>query len=100
MRAEAALALGRYALKAEFDDIRASDASMVDDALRRAIADRGQTTEVRARAVEAVGARSQPWVLEIIEDAYHSDQHRLRVSALHAMGRNSIAAGSPLCCGN
>ena len=47
-----------------------------------------QTTEVRARAVEAVGARSQPWVLEIIEDAYHSDQHRLRVSALHAMGRN------------
>jgi HEAT repeat protein len=89
VRSEAALALGRYALKAEFDDIRASDAGMVDDALRRAIADPDQTTEVRARAVEAVGARSQPWVLEIIDDAYHSDQHRLRVSALHAMGRSS-----------
>jgi HEAT repeat protein len=88
VRSEAALALGRYALKAEFDDIRSSDASMVADALRRAIADPDQTTEVRARAVEAVGARSQPWVLEIIEDAYHSDQHRLRVSALHAMGRS------------
>jgi HEAT repeat protein len=88
VRAEAALALGRYALKAEFDEIRASDASIVDDALRRTIADPEQTTEVRARAVEAVGARSLPWVLQIIEDAYHSGQHRLRVSALHAMGCN------------
>jgi HEAT repeat protein len=88
VRSEAALALGRYAVKAEFDDVRASDAGMVDDALRRAIADPDQTTEVRARAVEAVGVRSQPWVLEIIEHAYRSDQHRLRVSALHAMGRS------------
>jgi HEAT repeat protein len=91
VRAEAALGLGRYALKAEFDEIRASDASIVDDALRRTIADPEQTTEVRARAVEAVGARSQPWALQIIEDAYHSGQHRLRVSALHAMGRNCDA---------
>jgi len=91
VRVEAALGLGRYALKAEFDKIRASDASIVDDALRRAIADHEQTTEVRARAVEAVGARSQPWVLQVIEDAYHSDQHRLQVSALHAMGRNCDA---------
>jgi HEAT repeat protein len=91
VRAEAALALGRYALRAEFDEIRASDASIVDDALRKTVADPEQTTEVRARAVEAVGARSQPWVLQIIEDAYHSGQHRLRVSALHAMGRNCDA---------
>jgi len=91
VRGEAALALGRYALKAEFDEIRASDASIVDDALRKTIADPEQTTEVRARAVEAIGARSQPWVHQIIEDAYHSGQHRLRVSALHAMGRNCDA---------
>jgi HEAT repeat protein len=91
VREEAALALGRYALKAEFDEIRASDASIVDDALQRAIADPEQTTEVRARAVEAVGARTQPWVIQVIEDAYHSGQHRLRVSALHAMGRNCDA---------
>ena len=91
VRAEAALALGRYALKAELDEIRASDAGIVDDALRRTIADPEQPTEARARAVEAVGARGQPWVPQIIEDAYHSDQHRLRVGALHAMGRNSDA---------
>jgi HEAT repeat protein len=91
VRAEAALALGRYALKAELDEIGASDAGVVDDALRRTIADPEQPTEVRARAVEAVGARGQPWVPQIIEDAYHSDQHRLRVGALHAMGRNCDA---------
>jgi HEAT repeat protein len=88
VRAEAALALGRYALKAEFGEVGTSDASAVDDALRRAIADPGQATEVRARAVEAVGARSQPWATQIVEDAYRSGQHRLKVSALHAMGRN------------
>jgi len=91
VRAEAALALGRYALKAEIDEIGASDAGIVDDALRRTIADPEQPTEARARAVEAVGARGQPWVPQIIEDAYHSDQHRLRVGALHAMGRNCDA---------
>ena len=88
VRAEAALALGRYALKAEFEGIRASDADIVDDALRKAIDDRGQGLEVRARALEAVGVRSQPWVTQIIEDAYRGDQARLRVSALHAMGRS------------
>jgi HEAT repeat protein len=88
VREETALALGRYALKAEFEEIRASDASIVDDALRTIIADRGQAVEVRARALEAVGVRSQPWVTEIIEEAYSSGQARLRVSALHAMGRN------------
>ncbi len=88
VRAEAALALGRYALKAEFGEVRTSDASAVDDALRRTIADAGQATEVRARAVEAVGVRTQPWVIQIIEEAYRSGQQRLQVSAIHAMGRN------------
>jgi HEAT repeat protein len=88
VRAEAALALGRYALKAEFDEVRASDADIVDDALRRAITEPGQATEVRARAVEAAGVRGHPWVIKAVEDAYHSGEHRLRVSALHAMGRS------------
>jgi HEAT repeat protein len=88
VQAEAALALGRYALKAEFEEIRSSDADLVDDALRRAIADPGRALEVRARALEAVGVRSGPWVVGIIEEAYDSGEGRLRVSALHAMGRN------------
>lgn len=88
VQAEAALALGRYALKAEFEEIRSSDADLVDDALQKAIDDPGRALEVRARALEAVGVRSRPWVAGIIEKAYDSGEGRLRVSALHAMGRN------------
>ncbi len=88
VRAEAAIALGRFALKAEFGEVKAGEARIVDDALRATIADPEQALEVKARAVEAVGARSQPWVAQVIEGAYRSDDQRLRVSALHAMGRN------------
>jgi len=88
VQAEAALALGRYALKAEFEEIRSSDADLVDDALQMAISDPGRALEVRARALEALGVRSRPWVVGIIEGAYDSGEGRLRVSALHAMGRN------------
>lgn len=88
VQAEAALALGRYALKAEFEEIRSSDADLVDDALRRAIAEPGRALEVRARALEALGVRSRPWVAGVIQAAYDSGDGRLRVSALHAMGRS------------
>lgn len=91
VRAEAAIALGRFALKAEFGEVKAGEARIVDDALRTTIADPEQALEVKARAVEAVGARSQPWVAQVIEGAYRSDDQRLRVSAVHAMGRNCDA---------
>lgn len=88
VRAEAALGLGRFVVLAEFDALRESDVQRVDAALRRVIADPLEAVEVRARAIEAVGARSEPWVPSIIRKAYDSRNHRLRVSALHAMGRS------------
>ena len=88
VRAEAALALGRYVVRAELDDLRASDARAIDEALRDVINDRGEVTEVRARAVESLGARSQQWVSAVIEEAYASPERRLRLSAVHAMGHN------------
>ncbi len=88
VRAEAALALGRYVVKAEFDELRPSDARAIDEALRDVIADRGEVLEVRARALESLGACSQPWIVSIIQEAYNSPHRRLRLSAVHAMGRN------------
>ena len=88
VRAEAALALGRFVVRAEFDELRASDARAVDEALRNVIADSGEVTEVRARALESLGACSQPWITPIIEGAYASPERRLRLSAVHAMGRS------------
>ncbi|HEY8490630.1 MAG TPA: HEAT repeat domain-containing protein [Dehalococcoidia bacterium] len=88
VRSAAAMALGRFALAAEFDALRPRDAALVDRALRSVIENPRETVEVRARAVEAIGARSEPWAREILERAYRSPERRLRVSSLHAMGRS------------
>jgi HEAT repeat protein len=88
VRAEAALALGRFVLKAEFDTLRPKDVERIEQALRRAFGDAAEVVEVRARALEAIGARGQPWVPELIEQAMDSADRPLRLSALHAMGRS------------
>lgn len=88
VRAEAALALGRFVLQAEFDTLRSPDAERVDGALRRAYSNTGETLEVRARALESVGARSAGWAHDLIQQAFESPERRLRISAVHAMGRS------------
>lgn len=88
VRAAAALSLGRYAVLAEHDCLRPGDVSRLDAALREAAGDGAESIEVRARAIEAAGARSQPWARDLIDDAYGSGNERLRIAALHAMGRS------------
>ncbi len=92
VRAEAALALGRYVLQAEFDALSAGDAERIERALRRTITDLTEIAEVRARALESLGARSEDWVRDLIQDAYESAERRLRISAVHAMGRSCDSA--------
>jgi HEAT repeat protein len=92
VRAEAALALGRYVLRGEYDQLRRSDADRVDAALRSTVTDPTEVAEVRGRALEALGPRSDDWVRDLIEDAHDSDDRRLRISAVHAMGRSADPA--------
>ena len=95
VRAEAALALGPFVLQAEFDSLRAADVERVERTLRRAVEDTHEVSEVRGRALEALGARSQPWVRDLIQGAFESADRRLRLSAVHAMGRSCDAAWLP-----
>jgi HEAT repeat protein len=88
VRADAALALGRFVLRAEFDTLAADDTDRIESALRDVFDDVTEIAEVRGRALEALGARSLPWVRELIERAYDDDDRRLRLSAVHAMGRS------------
>jgi HEAT repeat protein len=88
VRASAALSLGRYVVLSEFGNLRPADMSLLDDALSDAINDDAESEEVRARALESVGARSEPWVRDLIVDAFSTDSHRMQVSAVHAMGRS------------
>jgi HEAT repeat protein len=88
VRAAAALALGRFVVLGEFDGLRPGDLSTIEDVLTETINDSAEVEEVRARALEALGARSEPWVRDLIADAYASGEHRMQVSAVHAMGRS------------
>ncbi|MEX2159904.1 MAG: HEAT repeat domain-containing protein [Dehalococcoidia bacterium] len=95
VRAEAAIALGRFVLQAELDMLRASDAERIEQALHRAVDNESEMSEVRARALEALGARSEGWVRDLVQDAYDSGDRRLRLSAVHAMGRSADGAWLP-----
>jgi hypothetical protein len=96
VRAEAATALGRFTLLAEFDELSPATVPQLDEALRGVIADPMEDVEVRARAIEAVGSRTGPWVDAIIRTAYEGKNQRLKVSALEAMGRNCHSQWLPL----
>jgi HEAT repeat protein len=88
VRAAAALSLGRFVVLGEFGSLRPADLTTVEDALTDVINDEAEAEEVRARALESIGARSEPWVRDLIEDAFNSESHRMQVSAIHAMGRS------------
>ena len=88
VRAEAALALGRFVLQWEFGALRDRYFHRVEGVLRQALANGEEEMEVRARALEAIGACSLPWVRQAIRQAYADEDRRLRVSAVHAMGRS------------
>ena len=92
VRAEAALALGRFVLQAELDALSRTDAERVEGTLRQALNDPTEPVEVRARALEALGALCEDWVRDLIEEAFSSDERRLRISAVHAMGRSADTA--------
>ncbi|MBI2760710.1 MAG: HEAT repeat domain-containing protein [Chloroflexi bacterium] len=89
VRSAAAMALGRFVLLGEFGDLRPRDQVRVTDTLRAVVTDYRETPDVRARALESVGASSQPWARELIEDAYGSGDDRMIAGALHAMGRSA-----------
>jgi HEAT repeat protein len=89
VRSEAALGLGRVLLRAELADTVAPETEEIESALRATFDDTAELSEVRGRALEALGVRGHEWVRELIEDAYASGERRMQISAVHAMGRSA-----------
>lgn len=96
VRAEAALALGRFVRLAAEGKLRDRYSQPIEEGLRRTLRDAGEVQEVRARALEAAGAFEGAWVRQAISQAYESDVLRLKVSAVHAMGRSCESRWLPL----
>lgn len=88
VRAAAATALGKFTLLAELGELPPDDSAKLEEELVAVIADGTEQLEVRRRAVEAIAALSVPRVTEIIRGAYNSDEGKMKVSAIYAMGVN------------
>jgi HEAT repeat protein len=95
VRGAAALGLGHFMMRAELSDEDTSLTNEIEAALRGLYYDDSQLDEVRGRALESVGVRSHDWVAEMIGHAYESGNSRLKISAVHAMGRSADPAWLP-----
>ena len=88
VEATAALALGRFALMAELGSITPKYGNVVGHVLLSVTGDKSKSIEVRRRALEAVATLSTEQVKTAIKTAYESNDERLAISAVYAMGRN------------
>jgi len=89
VRAQAAIALGRFALLAELEELNERLGGIVRGALLGVIRDPEEAMEVRRRAVEAASFFGDEEVTGIIEAAYCDAEEKMRISAVFAMGRNA-----------
>ncbi len=96
VRAEIADALGRFVVSMEFGMLDEGDASLLAGGLRELAEDVTEPDELRARALEALGASSEEWVSELIADFYQAGSDRLRLGSLRSMGRNARDEWLPL----
>ena len=89
VRSRAAIALGRFAFLAELEELGEGRSRLVRETLLGVIRDGQETLEVRRRAVEAISFFGGDEIQGIIENAYYEAEHKMRISAVFAMGRNA-----------
>ena len=92
----AATALGKFAMLAELNKLRSCHTSKICETLLAVISDENRGVRVRRRALEAVAPLSCPQVGKTLREAYHSHSHKLRISAIYAMGRNCNRSWLPV----
>jgi len=96
VRAAAAIALGQFALLAAVEKLPLAQGAEIYFNLLKAIDDETETEEVKRRCLEAIAPLDSPRVKELIEQGYHSDNIKVKASALCAMGRNCDSVWLPI----
>lgn len=94
-RAMAASSLGRFVFLGELEELPDGQLPVLQDLLFEILADAGEDVEVRRRALEAIANSTHEAIDDAIAEAYQSDEHRMRVSAVFAMGRTADAQWAP-----
>jgi HEAT repeat protein len=96
VQAAAAKALSKYAMLAELKKLGPFSSNRVSEALVAILADKNKPKEVWRRALEAAAPLSLPEIRKAINEAYQSNDARLRISAIYAMGRNCDSSWLPI----
>jgi HEAT repeat protein len=96
VRAAACSELGRFILLGEYEEIPETLANQIQEAVIGIWMDTTEVVEVRRRALEAISNSGHPMLKTAIEDAYTSDEHLLKVSAVFAMGRSLDQSWRPM----
>jgi HEAT repeat protein len=95
VRTAAATALGKFALQGELGNLPSHYREMVYSSLLGVLDNITELTDVKRRALEAISPFNLPRVKELIKTAYHTEDIKLRASAIYAMGRNCDLAWLP-----
>ena len=95
VQAAAAKALSKYSMMAELSKLGPSSSSRVSQALLAILADKTKPKEVWRRALEAAAPLSLPEVKNAINEAYKSNDVRLKNSAVYAMGKSCDSSWIP-----
>lgn len=88
VRAAVAVTLGHFALQGELGDLPGDYGEKVYNALLEVLDSRTESTEVKRRALESISPFNTPRIKELIKTAYHTDDTKLKASAIYAMGHN------------
>ena len=88
VRAAAAGTLGHFVYEGELEELDADKVKPIITALKAIYRDASQPIEVRRRALESLGFLSDDDTGDLITQAYHHANDRLKLSAVFAMGRS------------
>ena len=89
VRAAAAKALAHYVLLAEWRQIPLRVSRPIVEALLAVYEMDETAVPIKRAALEGLGAAAHPRVETLIEEAYHSKFHDMRISAVFAMGNSA-----------
>jgi HEAT repeat protein len=96
VRAAAAASLGRYVLAGELEELEpALEARIVSDLLAT-VSLRGESLDVRRRALESAAFSCSAGVAEALKQAYVADNDKMRLSAVLSMGRSCDSRWRPV----
>ena len=95
VRASAAVALGKFGTLAQDGKLLSRDGERIKEMLLNLLEEPDEDPDVWRRVLEAAAVFNTPRVRELIGNAYSSEELKLRISAIFAMGKTADARWLP-----